>query len=163
MTKMKQTISYIPGVQAIQRKIQLRRNTYNPKYVNGFLQTIPGHTYLGGSVRTKSLMGVGQVQTPTLFMRLASNQVLKFTSAQRDSQTKFTACVHWVNSAMKDISTLADNKAKIKACLEDKTLRISGISPIGFTFRGFYWAYCWNYMGDHEGSVPATYALPDPA
>lgn len=163
MAKIKQTISYIPGVHAIQRKIQLRRNTFNPKVVNDFQDEVPGHTFIGGSVRTKSLMGVGQVQVPTMFMRLASNQKLKASTTQLELRTKFTSCVHWVNSAMQDLSSLAGNKAKIKVCLEDKTLRISGISPIGFTFRGFYWAYCWNYMGDHEGNVPASYAFPDPA
>lgn len=162
MAKVKQTISYILGVEAIQRKIQLRRNTYNPKYISSGL-TLPGHNYLGGSVRTKPLMGVGEVKVPTAFVRLASNRLIRATASQLEQQQKFKTCVAWVNAALENLSAVVENKAKIKQCLTDRSLTISGLSPYGYTLRGFHWAYCWNYMADHEGAAPSTYVFPDPA
>ena len=155
----KATIAYIPGVEDVSRKFTLRRNTCTPKtYESG--NKVDGHTYLGGMVRTKNLLGVGQVKTNFVFMRFPMAKPVP-NSAQLDVRAAFSATAKWVADAMKDLSTIQANIEKINQAKEHR-LHIGGASVYGNTFRGVFWDYCYDYYLSNS-EAPATYALPNPA
>ena len=157
--KKNHTIAYIPGISGVSRKFALRRDTcIDKEYASGV--TTDGVSYLGGSVHTKNLLGVGEVKNNFVFMRMAMKKP-RATAAQSEVRTFFTLCVGWVNAAMKDISTISENKAKIKEAAATHK-NIGNASVYGNTFRGVFWDYCYGVVSS-TGNVPQSYLLPYPA
>lgn len=161
MSEIKNTILYITGVEGVSRKFTLRRNTANAHEYEGGV-TVPGTTYMGGSIRSKHILGVGYVKQNTFFMRIASGKLGMPSATQIEQRAQFSAVVAWVNAAMKDLTAVVGNKEKIQTAIAQNK-RIGTATVVGNTYRGVYWDYAWGYASEHSGSVPSSYEFPNPA
>ena len=157
MSEVKNTISYLTGVNAVQRKFALRRNTCYKHTLNSGM-VLPGTTYIGGSVRSKHILGVGAVTSNVVFMRMAGGFAPQPSPLQLNTRVMFTDCSAWVRDARINIT----NFGYIKQCVADPSLKIGGKSPIGYTMNGFLWKYVKDYY-DANQAVPSSTTLPQPA
>lgn len=157
MSEVKNTISYITGVSAVQRKFTLRRNTCYKHYINTGL-VLPGTTYLGGSVRRKHILGVGAVESNVVFMRMAGGFAPQPSALQLNTRQMFIDCSAWVRDARINLT----NIGYVNQCVADPSLKIGGKSPIGYTMNGFLWKYVKDYY-DANQAVPSSTTLPQPA
>lgn len=160
MAVVKSTIKYLTGVEAVQRKFALRRSKCYDHFVG--LTRVKGTTYIGGSVRSKNILGYGPVSTNVVFMRMAGGLAPQATTLQLSVREFFRIATQWAHAAMKDLSYVTSNTEKINACVADPSKTIGGVSPIGNTLYGFYFKYAYKYAED-QGQAPASHELPNPA
>ena len=170
MTKVKNSIGFIPVVESISRKFALRKETCSVKRVGaasaeragGKVKDIEPHIYMGSVGRKQYILGYGEVQRNYFFMRKNAIKNAS-TEAQLLAKQKFTAVSQWVKAAWDDLSAVTFNQAQFLACKQDLSKGCNGIGVSGFTsMRNWMFAVAADMYGpaSEPQTLPENHKLP---
>lgn len=170
MTKIKNSIGFVPVVETISRKFALRKETCSEKTVGqstpstayGKVKTIEPHIYMGSVGRKQTILGYGEVTRNYFFMRKNANKNAAST-IQRQTRVKFGAVSKWVAEAMLDLNAFPYNQQQFLACKADLSKSCSGIGVSGFTsMRNWMFAVAADMYGpaSEPQTLPENHKIP---
>ena len=158
---VKNTINYMTGIEGVSRKFTLRRNTCTNKKVgsdsHGIEKVIGPTKYLGGSVRTQYVSGLGKVQKNYLFMRLIAQDTTAKSALILKIRSAFAMASKSKSEILQDLGQIATLTANWKQADADHSKLMAGVSAAGYDMPGWVFAIQFARVKNNDWSQPANY------
>ena len=162
MSRKLSSISYAPMVEGVSRKFARRKDTCTMKEV-GYgtaYRTIPGISYMGGSVRQANINGYGPVTKNVMFFRRPIKKHVP-SADEVTARSNFAEVAVWLKTYYKNLSVLSANRAVYSECVADRSKHVKGVGAWGYeTMRGWMFAVGQAYLAEGE-TLPQTALVID--
>lgn len=123
-----------------------------------------GIKYFGARKRGYSAIGEPAAVLNGFYLRKFGRDTQPSTD-ELNQRSAFAAARAWAQAAKRDLEAIANNQEVFMAVKAKPSLKVGGYSFVGVGggMTGFLFSYAMRYALDHEGSVPQTHVLPQPA
>jgi hypothetical protein len=136
--KLKSNIAYQPIVESVSRKFVPRKEVCSAATTAGPVKT-EGQGWMGGAVVKSGRSGLGACTRNVVIIR-ANARTTQPSSAELGARELFTTVQAAVKPMLRNLMAITTIQMMFKQGGKDRSKTVKGVSPYGYTMRGFVFA-----------------------